>query len=258
MSFFYLFLFLLFSVFFSFSEENQPVLDVPESSTDTAVDIQVPSSIDEPSPSTAEAEVLLDNAPPVKLEEVEGLEVKEELVQTAEEVGQEQEEDVQEEELKEVEQAEVVQEGEFEDDVKALQLKIRAYTPDYKYTGEDKKDPFSKPGALKDVTTVLEDRLHPVEQDSIDNIQLKAIIWGRDGVIPRALFETQNKTYTLTENDRIGQEGALIARIETDRIWAMKPVTDPATGLIRFEPYEKTLSTASSGGTKGTELFYER
>ena len=64
------------------------------------------------------------------------------------------------------------------------------------------------------------------------------------------------KLTLLTENDRIGQEGALIARIETDRIWAMKPVTDPATGLVKFEPYEKTLNT--SGATKGTELFYER
>ena len=237
MSRFYLLFSLLFIGFFSLSEENQPVLDVPESSTDTAVDIQVPSATDELPPNVEGAEVLLDDNPPVKLEEV-----KENLGQTTGEV---------------VEQTEVVQE-EGSEEVKTLRLKIKAYTPDYKYTAEDKKDPFSKPGALKDMTTLPEDRLHPVEQDSIDNIQLRAIIWGQDGVVPRALFETQNKTYTLTENDRLGQEGALIARIETDRIWAMKPVTDPATGLIRFEPYEKALSTASSGATKGTELFYER
>lgn len=247
MSRFYLFLILLLSMFFSLSEENQPVLDVPESSADTAVDIQIPPPTGELPPGTAEAEVLLDNAPPAKLDTVEGLKVTEELVQKTETA--EQTEDVQ-EEVEEVGQAE---------ELRALRLKIRAYTPDYKYTIEDKKDPFSKPGALKDVTTLPEDRLHPVEQASIDNIQLRAIIWGRDGVVPRALFEVQNKTYTLTENDRLGQEGALIARIETDRIWAMKPVTDPATGLVRFEPYEKTLSTVAAGGAaKGMELFYER
>ncbi|MDE0151293.1 MAG: hypothetical protein OXK80_02195 [Bdellovibrionales bacterium] len=253
MSRFYLFLILLFSTCFSLSEDNQPVLDVPESSTDTAVDIQVPSPTGQLPPGTAEAEVLLDNAPPTKLDTVEGLEVTEGVVQTAEEA--EQPKDTQEE----VEQAEAVPAGEESEEVRALRLKIRAYTPDYKYTIEDKKDPFSKPGALKDITTLPEDRLHPVEQASIDNIQLRAIIWGRDGVVPRALFEVQNKTYTLTENDRLGQEGALIARIETDRIWAMKPVTDPATGLVRFEPYEKTLSTAAAGSAaKGMELFYER
>lgn len=215
------------------------MLDVPESAIDTAVDIQI--STEESSDNPAEP----------------GESPEEESVQTAEEAVEdvEQEEVVEEENIK---QAETAPDEESEE-VKSLKLKIKAYTPDYKYTLEDKKDPFSKPGALKDLTTSPEDRLHPVEQDSIDNIQLKAIIWGRDGVIPRALFEVQNKTYTLTENDRIGQEGALIARIETDRIWAMKPVTDPASGLVRFEPYEKILSPAGAGSaTKETELFYER
>jgi len=221
--------------------------------TDVAVDIQVPPSTEKLPPDTAEAEVLSDdNASPVKTEGV-----GETPKRTQGELGQE--EDMQEGSLKEAGQAEEVVQGKESEQVKALRLKIKAYTPDYKYTAEDKKDPFSKPGALKDVTTLPEDRLHPVEQDSIDNIQLKAIIWGRDGVIPRALFEIQNKTYTLTENDRIGQEGALIARIETDRVWTMKPVTDPTTGLVRFEPYEKTLSSAGGGSdAKGTELFYER
>ncbi len=246
MSRFHFFLLCLLFGFFSLSEENQPapVLDVPESSTDTAVDIQVAPPSEEKLPlDPTQTEVLLDDAPPVILEEVDPAKIEEELAKATEEEGIEQTETVQNEEPEEV---------------KTLKLKIKAYTPDYKYTIEDKKDPFSKPGALKDVTTLPEDRLHPVEQDSIDNIQLRAIIWGRDGVVSRALFETKNKTYTLTENDRIGQEGALIARIETDRIWAMKPVTDPATGLVRFEPYEKTLNTSSGGGAKGTELFYER
>lgn len=243
MSRFYVFLLCLCIGFFSFAEDDPPVLDVPESSTDASVDIQVASpSIEEeklPADPTQTEALLDDNTPPTSVEDAEPV-PEEGAVQTAE-----------------GEEVEFVQEEESEE-VKSLRLKIRAYTPDYKYTFEGKKDPFSKPGALKDIKTLPEDRLHPVEQDSIDNIRLRAIIWGRDGVIPRALFETKNKTYTLTENDRIGQEGALIARIETDRVWTMKPVTDPATGLVKFEPYEKTLNAPRKGAVKGTELFYER
>ena len=252
--------FLLFVIgFFSFAQEDSPLLDVPESTTDTAVDIQVVSPPAEQKPPS-----ISDQTPSAELEEAKELqatEVQEDpLVQEAVQAESEEIEQVEAAgaESEEVEQVEAVQQqvGESEE-VKALKLKIKAYTPDYKYTIEDKKDPFSKPGALKDLTTVPEERLHPIEQDSIDNIKLKAIIWGRDGVIPRALFEIQNKTYTLTENDRIGQEGALIARIDMDRVWTMKPVTDPSTGLVKFEPYEKTLKTVSTSAA-GTELFYER
>lgn len=233
---------LFFMGFFSFAEDD--VLDVPESSTSAVVDIQVDVSAGEQEPFQAEAqEVVPEGSAPAA-------EALEEDLQTNEPSAPQ--EVVQEEKLEQP-----VQEGESEE-IKSLKLKIKAYTPDYKYTGEGKKDPFSKPGALKDITTLPEERLHPVEQDSIDNIRLKAIIWGRDGVVPRALFEIQNKTYTLTKNDRIGQEGALIARIETSRVWAMKPVTDPATGQVRFEPYEKTLKTSSGPSAKETELFYER
>ena len=252
------FCFLLFFIgFFSLAEED--VLDVPVSSTDTAVDIQVavpeeqkPSQIEalppaeEQKPSQAEAIPLAEEQKPSQIEIAEDAPLPQEELKTVESLN-----------LEETVPKESVLAEESEE-VKSLRLKIKAYTPDYKYTGEGKKDPFSKPGALKDVTTIPEERLHPVEQDSIDNIQLRAIIWGRDGVIPRALFETRNKTYTLTKNDRIGQEGALIARIETNRVWTMKPVTDPATGQVRFEPYEKTLQTSGGSSAKGTELFYER
>ena len=233
------FCFLLFFIgFFSLAEEG--VLDVPESSTDTAVDIQVTvPPLEEQK--TSQAEVV-----EITTEDVPSPDSSKEELQTAEPVNSE----------KTVQEKSVL--AEESEEVKSLRLKIKAYTPDYKYTGEGKKDPFSKPGALKDVTTIPEERLHPVEQDSIDNIKLRAIIWGRDGVVPRALFETQNKTYTLTKNDRIGQEGALIARIETNRVWTMKPVTDSATGQVRFEPYEKTLQTSGSSSSAGTELFYER
>lgn len=249
------FCFLLFFIgFFSFAEEG--VLDVPESSTDTAVDIQVPLA-EEQKPSQAEA---TEDVLPV--EEKKPSQAEEAVEVTAEEAPSP---DLPQKELKTLEsvnsektEPKIPALAEESEEVKSLRLKIKAYTPDYKYTGEGKKDPFSKPGALKDVTTLPEERLHPVEQDSIDNIKLRAIIWGRDGVIPRALFETQNKTYTLTKNDRIGQEGALIARIETNRVWTMKPVTDPATGQVRFEPYEKTLQTSGGASAAGTELFYER
>ena len=247
------FWFLLFFIgIFSLAEED--VLDVPESSTDTAVDIQVavPSG-EEQKPSQAEA---VEDVPSVGEQKPSQAEVMED-VPSSDGLPQEELKTVESLDSEETEPKESALAKESED-VKSLRLKIKAYTPDYKYTGEGKKDPFSKPGALKDVTTLPEERLHPVEQDSIDNIKLRAIIWGRDGVIPRALFETQNKTYTLTKNDRIGQEGALIARIETNRVWTMKPVTDPTTGQVRFEPYEKTLQTSGGASAAGTELFYER
>ena len=237
----------LFFSFFSFSEENQPVLDVPESSEEAVVNVPTNTP-------PAEEAVNAQAEKPVNTQAEKPVEETAVSAQTdSPPAEQPPEED---EDLSAVlEEDENVTED-LDENVRTLKLKIKAYTPNYKYTVEDKKDPFSKPGALKDVTTLPEDRLHPVEQESIDNIQLRAIIWGRDGVVPRALFETKNRTYTLTENDRIGQEGALIARIETHRIWAMKPVTDPSTGLVSFEPYEKTLSP--SGQKQGMELFYER
>ncbi len=267
MSRFCFFLFLIFG-FFSFSEEEGPSLEIPEAPSSSAVDIQVPEAVESAPPeepseqaeaeSAAPSEEVLEEPPPAEEALAETDDSAEEALETDEsseealaETGGSSEEALETDEPSE-EQAQTLPPDEDSD----LKLKIKSYIPEYKYTVEDKKDPFSKPGALKDVTTLPEDRLHPVEQESIDNIQLKAILWGKDGVVPRALVETKNKTYTLTENDRIGQEGALIARIEMNRIWAMKPVTDPSTGLLSFEPYEKTLSAKSN--KQEAELFYER
>ena len=137
-------------------------------------------------------------------------------------------------------------------------IEIKTLSPPYIYDPLDKKDPFSKPGALKTVETDPKERIHPVEQESIENIQLRAIIWGKDGITPRALFETQDKkAYTLTQNDRLGSESALIYKIESDRVWAMKPFVDPTTGLTGFEPYEKTLRQVGSEANTGG-FFYER
>ena len=124
---------------------------------------------------------------------------------------------------------------------KDIQLKIKSYIPPYIYDPTYKKDPFSKPDQLveQELKTAEEDRLHPVEDESIDQIKLRAIMWGKDHVVPRALFETSDgKAYTLTKNDRLGEEGSIIYRIDPDRILVMQPFFDPNTGNKAFKPLD--------------------
>ena len=143
-----------------------------------------------------------------------------------------------------------------------LRIKIKSYLTPYKYDPSgQKRDPFDPPGQIGGVIveTPEDERLHPIERDDLDNIRLKAIISGpHENVIPRALFETSGKTYTLTKNDRIGKEGALIFRIESDRVWLMKPFADPGTGVVGYEPEEKILGYGSSQQQQNKGLFYER
>ena len=137
-------------------------------------------------------------------------------------------------------------------------LEIKSLVPSYKYNPSDKENPFTPPGQVgeQDLETPEKDRLHPVEEDEWDNIELKAIIWGKDEqVIPRALFQTSDKkTYTLTKNDRIGKERSLIFRIDSNKVWAMKPFIDPGTGVVGYEPHEKKLDSEKKDGN----LYYER
>ena len=141
-----------------------------------------------------------------------------------------------------------------------VETKIKQYIPVYKYDPVNKKDPFSQPGGLgiKSLVTDPKERLHPVEFQNIDDLKLRAIIWSRDGIIPRALFETADtKTYTLTKNDRVGQERAVIFRIDTDRVWLMKPFIDPNTGKTGYEPVEKKLSQVEAR-ERQKKFFFER
>ncbi len=142
-------------------------------------------------------------------------------------------------------------------------LEIKSLIPVYRYSPSEKEDPFSPPGqiGMVDLETKEKDVLHPVERDNLENIQLRAIIWGQnDEVVPRALFETTDQqTYTLTKNDRLGKERALIFKIETDRVWIMKPFVDPGTGVIGYEPDQKVLGDSNQQQQqKGGNLYYEK
>ena len=139
-----------------------------------------------------------------------------------------------------------------------LQLKIKSSLSPYIYDPSNKKNPFSKPKALEfeAIETDPKNRLHPVEFESLNNLKLRAIIQGGGNIVPRALFETANRqTYTLTKNDRVGMEGAVIHRIDSDRVWVMKPFIDPNTGQKGFEPIiiEFSKERKSTGN-----FYYER
>ena len=139
-----------------------------------------------------------------------------------------------------------------------IQLKIKSGLSPYIYDPSNKKNPFSKPKALefKAIETDPKNRLHPVEFESLNSLKLRAIIQGEGGITPRALFETADRqTYTLTKNDRLGMEGAVIHRIDSDRVWAMKPFIDPNTGQRGFEPtmIEFTKERKNTG-----DFYYER
>ena len=143
----------------------------------------------------------------------------------------------------------------------SLRIKIKSFLIPYKYDPSGQaRDPFDPPGQLSEITFITpeDERLHPIEKDDLENIQLRAIISGQhENVIPRALFETSDKkTYTLTKNDRLGREGALIFRIEADRVWLMKPFADPGTGIVGYEPEEKILGYTPK--QKKGSLYYER
>ncbi len=139
-----------------------------------------------------------------------------------------------------------------------IEFKIKSFIPPYIYDPSRKKDPFLKPEEAKERSVSVEsdpkERLHPVEFESIDDIKLRAILWSQDGVVPRVLLETSdNKTYTLTKNDRIGTEKAIIYRIDQDRIWAMRPFIDPGGGT-GYRPYEKRMSSRN----EKSSLIFER
>ena len=161
------------------------------------------------------------------------------------------------ESLETVDEPEAIVKSNKED--QEMLLQIKSLIPKYKYNPSDQgdQDPFTPPTQLEGIATSEKDILHPVEKDSFDNIQLRAIIWARnEDAVPRALFETTDqKTYTLTKNDRLGKERALIFKIETNRVWVMKPFIDPGTGAIGYQPKEKTLDDKKQ---KDGSLYYEK
>ena len=135
----------------------------------------------------------------------------------------------------------------------------KLFLPPYIYDSTNKKNPFAKPGILAEEELIIDpgDRLHPVENESLDVIQLRAILLGKENVIPRALFETSDgRAYTLTKHDRIGDEGAIIYRIEEDRVHVMKPFFDPNTGNKAFNPDSIALKNDRSSSAKN--FWYER
>ena len=162
----------------------------------------------------------------------------------------------------------LVEEGETVDDLASpvenvsdpdadLELEIKQRIKSYTYDPILRKDPFTKPGVLDTTLSVSpEETIHPVEEESIESLKLKAIIWSSDGVIPRALFETsKGRSYTLSKNDRIGSQGSIIYRIDTNRVWFMKPFIDPVSKQLGYRPNEISLEREKN---VSEELWYER
>ena len=128
--------------------------------------------------------------------------------------------------------------------------RIKQLIPVYTYDPLFRKDPFSQP---KESDIPSEIGIHPIEDENVDDLKLRAIIWSRDGVIPRALFETKSgKTYTLSKNDRL-KGGSIIYRVDTNRVWYMQPFVDPTTKQLGYKPNDIALSSQA-----GEELWYER
>ena len=128
--------------------------------------------------------------------------------------------------------------------------RIKQLIPVYTYDPLFRKDPFSQP---KESDIPPEIGIHPIEDENVDDLKLKAIIWSRDGIIPRALFETKSgKTYTLSKNDRL-KGGSIIYRVDTNRVWYMQPFVDPTTKQLGYKPNDIALSSQ-----EGEELWYER
>lgn len=138
-----------------------------------------------------------------------------------------------------------------------LKLQIKQRIKSYTYDPILRKDPFAKPGGLETTVDVSpEEAIHPVEEENIENLRLKAIIWSNDGVIPRALFETaKGNSYTLSKNDRIGNQGSIIYRVDTNRVWYMKPFIDPVTKQLGYKPNGISLEKEKK---VSEELWYER
>ena len=128
--------------------------------------------------------------------------------------------------------------------------RIKQLIPVYTYDPLFRKDPFSQP---KKSEIPTEAGIHPIEDENVDDLKLRAIIWSRDGVIPRALFETKSgKTYTLSKNDRL-KGGSIIYRVDSSRVWYMQPFVDPTTKQLGYKPNDIALSSQG-----GEELWYER
>ena len=129
--------------------------------------------------------------------------------------------------------------------------RIKQLIPIYTYDPLFRKDPFSPPKESVDIPSEI--GIHPIEDENVDDLTLRAIIWSRDGVIPRALFETKSgKTYTLSKNDRL-KGGSIIYRVDTNRVWYMQPFVDPTTKQLGYKPNDIALSSQG-----GEDLWYER
>ena len=139
-----------------------------------------------------------------------------------------------------------------------IQLKIKERVSTYEYDPILREDPFAQPG-IEDIPDFLGEKIHPLEEENMDSLKLKGIIWSNDGVIPRALVEAGGQTYTVSKNDRIGKQGAVIHRIDRNVVWYMKPTRPPGTEQIRYQPERLPLDgSESSNDQKEGGLWYER
>ena len=151
--------------------------------------------------------------------------------------------------------------NEIPDEEPQVQERLRElkkkWIPTFDYDPLGRADPFTKPGKVEDVLELpQEEAIHPIENQDIGSIRLKAILWSNDeGVIPRALFEAGGKHYTLSKYDRIGNSGAIIARIDTNRVWYMVPFMDPSTKQVQYKPDTKRLLKDKSQSASGHLLF---
>ena len=211
--------------FFVFSQEEENKLEVPENQ----VEFKEPSQEQTQNSDAVETS---------NEEQTQNSDAVESGEQTQEEVSDSTE--VQEEDSDAVETSNEEQTQETFDAVsqedQALQLKIKEKISTYEYDPLLREDPFAKPGAVDEVLE-LGEKIHPLEEEEVESLKLKAIIWSNDGVIPRALFETGNgQTYTVSKNDRIGSRGSVIHRIDRNVVWYMRPVRPPGSEQIRYEP----------------------
>ena len=238
--------------FFVFSQEEENKLEVPENQVE----------FKEPSQEQTQDSDAVETSNEEQAQSSDAVETSsEEQAQNSDAVETSSEEQAQSSDAVETSNEEQIQEtfDAVSQEDQALQLKIKEKISTYEYDPLLREDPFAKPGAVDEVLE-LGEKIHPLEEEEVESLKLKAIIWSNDGVIPRALFETGNgQTYTVSKNDRIGSRGSVIHRIDRNVVWYMRPVRPPGSEQIRYEP-ERLPLDGKDPREEQTEggLWYEK
>ena len=126
-------------------------------------------------------------------------------------------------------------------DVDEALVEVESYMTPFIYDSEDRRNPFEDPFKSRIPVTVVEDVKTPTPPElyTLQDIELKGIIW-RTTESPKALVKLPDEAfYTLLRGDKIGKNG-MIFEIREDEIVILETVTKQ-TGTERVKNNSITI-----------------